>query len=173
MLTSNGWLARAAMRLGAHLVCGGVTSALVGALCVGATGALLGWIMDIDSTPPSWDSGYLFPGAWLGAYLGCGGGIVGAFAAGAVAFDERARHSLAPLRATLMRVALGQSAGTLGALSCYFLLVMWLVFRRAQPFVGTVEDNLDLIIPGAPCAMICGAIAGALWKKSETSPHEI
>ena len=168
MPTTNSWLARAATRLSAHLVCGALVSAIVGALCIGAMGALLGWIMDIDSTPPSWDSGYLFPGAWLGAYLGCFGGIIGAVAAGAVAFDERARHSWAPLRATLMRVALGQIAGTIGALSCYFLLVMVLVFRRAQPFVGTVEDNLDLMIWGAPMLMICGAIAGTISRRASS-----
>ena len=165
MQSHHNWLARAALRIGAHLVLGAASAAIVGALCIGAAGALIGGIMDIRSTPPSWSNGFGFVGAWLGLYLGAFGGLVGALSASVVAFDSKSRTSFAPLRAMLARVALGQLLGTVGALSCYFVWVLFLMQTRLQPFVGTVEDNVEFILWGAPLTMICGAIAGALWKR--------
>ena len=74
--------------------------------------------------------------------------------------------------AVIKRVALGQLLGTVGAISSYLVLA-WAIARfNGAPFLGTVEDNLDLAILAAPITMICGAIAGALWK-SDKQNHEI
>ncbi len=164
MLINEHWAAKIAGRVMANAIVGSVIVALIGALCVGAAGALMGWLLDIRSTPPSWDSGFLFPGAWLGAYLGSYSGLVGAVAAGVAAFDFKV-----PLRALLSRIALGQLLGTLGAVSSYLLLALAIAWTQSQPFTGTVEDNLELIIWGAPAAMIGGAIAGALWKRADAT----
>ncbi len=166
MFINQHWFTRVAGRVLSSAIIGGVVSAIVGALCVGAAGALFGWLLDIRSTPASWDSGFLFPGAWVGMSLGAWSGFVGLIAAGLVAFDMPSRHSFAPLRALLGRVAIGQLLGTLGAISSYLLLAWAIAQTQGQPFVGTVEDNLDLIIWAAPAAMIGGAIAGALWKRT-------
>ena len=165
MSISQSWIAKFAGRILASALIGGFFAAITGALCVGAAGALFGWILDIRSTPPVWDSGFLFPGAWLGATLGSYSGFVGLIAGAVAAFGGKPKTSIAPPRALLRNIALGQIFGTIGAISSYLLIALAVVQFNGAPFVGTVEDNLELVICGAPIMAFCGAIAGALWKR--------
>ena len=164
MSISQSWIAKFAGRVLASAFVGGLVAAIVGALCVGTAGVLFGWMLDIRSTPPSWDSGFLFPGAWLGAYLGSYSGVIGALAGGVAASGGKPTTSVVPPRALLRNIALGQVFGTMGAVSSYLIFALALAQLNAQSFVGTVEDQLDLILWGAPVMTICGAIMGALWK---------
>lgn len=159
------WAAKAAKRIGANIVVGALLTAIVGALCVATAGALLGWILDIRSTPPSWDSGFLGPGLFIGLFLGAWSGVLGALLGAVAACAARPGALFAPL-AILKRVALGQLLGTLGALSSYLFYALIIAQTQNQSFVGSVEDNLILALIGVPITMNCGAIAGALWKRT-------
>ena len=165
MLLSRNWVAKFAGRVLAGAFLGGLFVAIVGALSVATAGALFGWMLDLRSTPPGGESGFLWPGAWLGAYLGSFGGFVGLFAGAVAALGGKPDTSVLPPRDLLRNIALGQLAGTLGAVSSYLIFALAVAQFNGEPFVGTVEDHLELIIYGAPILMICGAIAGALWKR--------
>lgn len=162
------WAAKAAKRIAANIVGGAILTSLIGALCVATAGAFFGWMMDLRSTPPSWDSGFLGPGLFLGLFLGAWSGFLGALIGGVAAFGARPGAMFAPL-SIIKRMALGQVLGTLGALSFYLVFALALAQLNAQPFVGTVEDNLELAIWGVPILMNCGAIAGALWKRADST----
>ncbi len=164
MSISQSWIAKFVGRVLASAFIGGFFVAIMGALSVATAGALFGFILDIRSTPPRWDSGFLFPGAWLGANLGSYSGFVGALAGAVAAFDGKPESSIVPSRALLRNLALGQLFGMLGAVSSYLLFAFVIAQFSGAPLVGTVEDNLELAIYGVPILMICGAIAGALWK---------
>ena len=97
--------------------------------------------------------------------LGAWGGIVGIVAFAMAAWGAAPDRLPLSLRALMARMAMGQLFGTVGAVSSYLLFVYAIAQLRAQPFLGTVEDNLDLIIWGAPTSMLCGAIAGAVFKR--------
>ena len=168
MFFKHNWAAMAAKRISAGILGGALIIATVGALCVGAAGALLGAILDIRSTPATWDGGFMGPGLFLGLYLGAWSGILGAGVGGVAAVGARPGALLAPL-AILKRVALGQSLGTLAALSSYLVLALLIAQLNAQSFVGTVEDNIEMAIYGVPVLMNCGAIAGALWKRADAT----
>ena len=161
------WIFRVLGRVLTNAIVGGVVAAIAGALCVATAGAFFGWIMDLRSTPPSWDSGFLFPGAWVGARLGVWSGFIGAIVGGVAALGDNSTRPLEKLRALLNRVALGQLLATLGAVSSYLLLALVIAQIKGDPFTGTVEDNLELAIYGVPVSMVCGAIAGALWKRAD------
>ncbi len=141
---------------------GGFFTAITGALCVATAGALFGWMLDIRSTPPSWDGGFLFPGAWLGATLGSYSGFVGLFAGGVAALGGGPKGSIVPSRALLRNIALGQILGTVSAVSSYLLFALCVAQFNGNSFIGTVEDNLELAIYGVPVSMVCGAIMGAI-----------
>ena len=164
MFFKHSWAAMAAQRIGANIIVGAITTAIGGALCVGAAGALLGWILDIRSTPATWDGGFMGPGLFIGLTLGAWSGIIGAIVGAVAASNARPACAFAPL-ALVKRVALGQLLGTLAALSSYLVLALAIAQFNGDPFVGTVEDNLELAIYGVPLLMNCGAIAGALWKR--------
>lgn len=149
-------------RVVSHAVSGALASALVGALCVGAAGALCGWIMDLSSRPATWDDGFKLVGFLLGATLGSYGGIVGALFCGWAGFAAPPNRALLPPRALLNRIALGQIAGTLLAGATFFLWALAQSQNSGQSFGHIVEAELLLIICAAPALMICGAIAGAL-----------
>ena len=166
MFFHHPWAAKAAKRIGANLVVGALLTALMGALCVGAAGAVIGGIMDIRSTPPAWSLGFSAAGASLGMTLGSWSGILGAVIFGIAALTAHPGRFFAPIIA-IKRVALGQFLGTLGALSTYLLAAMFIAQTRGQLFVATVEDNAVIILIGAPLMMLCGAIAGALWKRAD------
>lgn len=166
MLFKQPWAAIAAKRIGAGIVVSAILTGIIGALCVATAGALLGWILDIRSTPPSWDSGFLGPGLFIGLFLGAWSGVLGALFGGVAAFTARPVHIFAPLE-VIKRVALGQLLGTLGALSSYLFYALILTQTQGQSFVETVEDNLILALVGVPILMNCGAIAGALWKRAD------
>ena len=158
------WAIKAAQRVGANLIIGALLTALVGALCVGTAGAIIGAIMDIRSTPPAWSLGFSAAGADVGMTLGSWSGILGALIFGIAALTARPGRLFAPITA-IKRVALGQFLGTLGALSTYLLAAAFIAQTRGQSFVVTVEDNALIILVGAPLMMLCGAIAGALWRR--------
>ena len=162
------WAALAAKRIGAGIIVGAITTAIVGALCVGAAGALLGAILDIRSTPATWDGGFMGPGLFLGLHLGAWSGIWGAIVGGVAAFGARPGALLAPL-SILKRVALGQLLATLGALSFYLILALVIAHVNGRTFVAAVEENLVLAIFGGPILMNCGAIVGALFKRADTT----
>ena len=167
MSLSQHWILRVFGRVLTNAIVGGVIIAIIGALCVATAGAFFGWMMDIRSTPPAWNMGFMGPGAFLGAFLGAWSGFVGALAGAVAALGDNSTRPLATLRALLNRVALGQLLATLGAVSSYLLLALAIAQIKGDPFIGTVEDNLELAIYGAPITMICGAIAGALWKRAD------
>ena len=164
MSLSQSWIAKFAGRVLANALLGGIFVAITGALCVATSGALFGWILDIRSTPATWDGGFMGPGLFLGLSLGAWSGILGALVGGVAASKARPGALLAPL-SVLKRVALGQLLGTLAALSSYLIFALAVAQLNAQPFVGTVEDNLELAIFGVPILMNCGAIVGALWQR--------
>ena len=164
MSLSQHWVLKVFGRVLTNAIVSGVVIAIIGALCVATAGALLGWILDIRSTPAIWDGGFFGAGLFLGLCLGAWSGILGALVGGVAASKARPGALLAPL-SVLKRVALGQLLGTLAALSSYLIFALAVAQLNAQPFVGTVEDNLDLAICGVPVLMNCGAIAGALWKR--------
>ena len=168
MFFSQNWVFGAAKRIGANVIIGAILTAIVGAGCVGAAGALLGAILDIRSTPATWDGGFLGLGLFLGFYLGAWSGIFGALVGGVAASSAPTNRTFAPL-AIFKRVALGQLLGTLAALSSYLILALAIAQFNGDPFVGTVEDNLELAIYAVPVLMNCGAIAGALWKRADAT----
>ncbi len=167
MSLSQHWFFRVFGRVLTGALFGGVVTAITGALCVATAGALLGWMMDLRSTPPSWDNGFILPGAFAGVYLGVWSGLIGAIVGAVAALGDNSTRPLATLRALLSRVALGQLLATLGAVSSYLLLALVIAQIKGDPFTGTVEDNLELAIYGVPITMVCGAIAGALWKRAD------
>lgn len=160
------WAFKAAKRVGANVFVGAITTSFMGALCVATAGALLGWILDLRSTPATWDGGFLGPGLFLGLYLGAWSGITGAIVGGVAALAARPGATSAPL-IVIKRVAFGQVLGTLIALSFYLIFACAIAQFNGESFVGTVEDHLELAIYGVPITMNCGAIAGALWKRAE------
>ena len=149
-----------------NAIVGGVVIAITGALCVATSGALFGWMMDIRSTPAIWDGGFMGSGLFLGLYLGAWSGFVGLIVGGVAASKARPGALLAPL-SILKSVALGQLLGTLAALSSYLIFALAIAQIKGNSFTGTVEDNLELAIYGVPITMVCGAIAGALWKRAD------
>lgn len=159
------WAAKAAMRIGANIIVGAMLTAIVGALCVGAAGALLGGIVDIRSTPSSRDDGFLAIGLCFGLFLGTWSGILGAVIGGVAALTARPGRLFAPLT-IIKRVALGQLFRTLGALSSYLVFALVMAQLNAQPFIWAVEESLFWALIGVPILMNCGAIAGALWKRA-------
>ncbi len=167
MTISQNWFAKFAGRVAANALIGGLLTALVGALCGGATSALLCYLLSLRGAPAAWDDGMTELIALqfiIGACLGAWSGIAGAFIFGATAATSGPGRLLAPL-ALVKRVALGQLLGALAALSSYLTFAWALAQFNAWPFLGTVEDNLELAIWGVPVTMIFGAIAGALWKR--------
>ena len=165
MSISQNWVAKFAGRVLISAFLGGLFTALIGALSVATAGALFGWILDLRSTPPVWDSGFLFPGAWIGAYLGSYSGIVGFIAAAVAALASKPETSIVPARVLRRNLALGQLLGTFGAVSSYLLFAFAVAQFNGDSFVGTVENHLDVALYGVPALMICGAIMGALWKR--------
>lgn len=161
MQSNNNWLGRAVLRTGINLIVGALLTAIVGALCVGAAGAFLGYLLDLRSTPATWDGGFIVLGFIIGAAWGAWSGIVGALIFGIAASGAKPGRFFAPL-ALIKRVALGQTVGTLCALSSYLVFALAVAQFNGDPFIGTVEDNFELVMFGAPISMICGAIAGAI-----------
>lgn len=165
MQSNNNWLGRAVLRAGVNLIVGGIITAIVGALCVGTAGGFLGYLLDLRGTPATWDGGFIVLGFIIGAAWGAWSGIVGAIIFGVAASKAKPGRFFAPL-ALIKRVALGQLLGTLGALSSYLVFALAVAQFNGDPFIGTVEDHLELAMFGAPITMVCGAIAGALWKRA-------
>ena len=165
MSLSQSWIAKVAGRVVASALIGGFVIAITGALCIATAGALFGWILDIRSTPPRFDVGFLFPGAWLGATLGSYSGFVGFMAGAVAAWRGKPDTSIVPPLALLRNIALGQLFGTVSAVSSYLVFALSVAQLNTQSFVGTVEDNLELIIWGAPILAIFGAIAGAMSRR--------
>lgn len=151
-------------RIVSHFVLGALCAAIVGALCIGTAGGLCGWILDLRSQPASWDDGFTVVGALLGATLGSYSGVVGAFFGLWSGIAAPPSRSVLPPRALLQSLALGQIAGTLVACSTFFLWEVFQAQNTGLSFGRTVEQDIVLILWGAPALMICGAIVGALFR---------
>ena len=129
---------------------------------MGAAGAAIGVILDVASTPATWNGGFMMPGAFVGMSLGAWSGILGVIIFGVSAAKAGPGRCIREFTALCARVSLGQFAGTLAALTCYLAMALVISQIKTQPFIGTVEDNADWIVWGAPALMMCGALAGAL-----------
>ena len=162
MQTQKQWLGPLASRVVSHGILGGLLTAIVGAVCVGAAGAAIGAILDVASAPAQWDGGFMMPGAFVGMSLGAWSGILGAIIYGIGAAKAGPGRCIREFTALCARVSLGQFVGTLSALTCYLAFAFVVSQIKTQPFIGTVEDNAELIVWGAPALMMCGALAGAL-----------
>ena len=159
-------------RAGAHLIVGAGATAFVGAFCIGALGAGCGYVLDLGSLPASWDDGFTLVGASLGASLGAWAGVVGALVCGRAGVVAPASRHILPPRALLQPVVLGQIAGTLVAGATFFLWEVLQAQNTGLSFGRTVEQDLHLIVWGAPALMLCGAVAGALVRAGGKAGHE-
>ena len=152
-------------RVAANALAGGFAFALVGAICLGFGGWILGAALDRAGLNNYLNfHHYAADGADAGVALGAGSGIVGALIFGLAALQSAPRI-FAPVRALFWRVALGQFLGVVGA-ATFFALYEYLNARwHGQRLASNVLQDVSLILWGAPVLMICGAIAAALTKR--------
>ena len=164
------WAWFLAKRVAVHVIAGALATALVGALCVGAAGAVTGWILDLRSTPATWDDGFTLVGALLGLTWGAYSGVVGAIICGWAGLTAPPSRSLWPARALLRHPILGQVAGTGLASATFFAWELVQAQLTGPAFGRGVERDVGWILFGAPALMLCGAIAGALIRPAKNSP---
>ena len=159
------WMKVLSTRVLANAIIGGLLFAIVGALCLGTGGFLLGTALDRAGL----GNILIFPhfaaeGADSGVLMGAISGIVGCFIFGIAALRV-SPNFFTPLRNLWARVALGQFMGALSA-GATFLLCEYINARvQGQRLSQNVLADLPLITYAAPILMICGAIAGALSKR--------
>ena len=154
------WVAHLAGRIAANALVGAIAAAIVGALCVASAGfgLGLGWSYNTRETA--------FVGGYIGIVLGAASGaLAGLFIFGIAAARAGPGKTLQPLRALFKGVSLGQLAGTLSAATAFwaFEFVSGLIFN--QPWDYGASADVFWVLLGAPLLMMCGAIAGALWKR--------
>ncbi len=154
-----------AIRVLANALIGGLLFAIVGALCLGAGGFLLGTALDRVGL----GNILIFPhfaaeGAESGVLMGVISGIVGCFIFGIAALKISPTFFM-PLHDFWARVSLGQFLGALSA-GATFLIYEYINARvQGQRLAQNVLADLPLITYSAPILMICGAIAAALTKR--------
>lgn len=171
MKFNNGrWVGRLLARTLLHALGGGVFAALVGALCIALAGALTGAVIDIGGTPYRWGESLIPIGFCFGLALGgAGGGIVGVILHALQGLFSAPDLRLLPTRAFLCRVSLGQIGATIGACASFFGFEILFSLTQSLPFPACVDRHLVWIMFGAPALMMCGAIAGALWRGESAS----
>lgn len=171
---SSHWAAKVAGRVAANAFLGGLLVGVVGALCLGTAAYGLGTLMDYLylSLPGAKISrmtsmARLLPPTGIGAGF-FGGGFVGASIFVLAASKAPPGRFFAPLSALIGRVALGQIAGTLGALTFFAAVEAFKIQLQNQSLLRVMNGDAKFIALGAPALMICGAIAGALSKRETT-----
>ena len=157
------WVAHLAGRIVANAVVGAIAAAIVGAGCVASAGfgIGLGWSYNTGEAA--------FVGGYIGAMLGAASGaLIGFLIYGIAAARAAPGETFMPLCAIFKGVSLGQVAGTLSAATAFwaFEFVRALVFN--QSWSEGAGADLFSVMFGTPALMMCGAIAGALWKRAST-----
>ncbi len=142
-------------RVAIHVIVGATVTAIVGALCVGAAGAATVCLLIGECILPNL-------GGIIGLVFGSFGGVAGALIFGIAGATAPPSRFLLPRRALLARVCGGQIGGTLLACSAYATLN---IIQRH--FGLNPTGDVDGVMFGAPALMICGAIAGALFRPGQ------
>ena len=145
-----------AWRIVVNAILGTLATAIVGELCLGFAGIVITAAASLALNP--WSDALAVQGFLFNA------------AAGALIFVVATLKSapgeiIAPVRALLGRVVLGQIAGTLITGSAF--LAFAIVKAQFQPllFATSVVYDAFLLTKFAPLIVACGAIAGALIKR--------
>ena len=158
------WIAMWAWRVLANALVGGFATAMVGALCGGAVGSFITFVISLLLGEFGIDMifGKL---TVFGATLGLASGIVGLFIFAIAAWRATPNHFLMPFRELKRRVFLGQALATL--LVCASFVVFEFLKSNLQniSFAAQLINEGHYLLVGAPILMICGAIAGALSKR--------
>ena len=155
-----------AIRVLANALIGGIAVAFVGAFCVGLAGGFVGTALDYGGfLGAQGETGFGFLGAFAGAEMGALSGIIGAVLFALATVRATPGQILAPLKALIGRVTLGQIFGTSGAFTSFMAFELVKTLINHQGLASNIFDDLVWILYGAPILMICGAIAGALSKR--------
>ena len=158
------WMRILASRVLANVIIGGLAFAFVGALCGGAAGSFLTFIVSI--AVGEFGIGMAFGQLTMfDAVLGFASGIVGAFIFGVAAWRAKPSQLLTPFYELRRRVFLGQMTGTLLACVSFFSFVVIKMNLQNITLGDSIGYDGIYLLLGAPILMICGAIAGALTKR--------
>ena len=152
------WMAKLAPI--ANAVVGGFWFAFVGACCGGFGGATMEVLFDISSGGNLVGLVIIF-----GIGYGFASGVMGAFIYAVAAARSQPGQLCQPFHDLQRAVTMGQCVGELGA--CTSFLAFELLKAEAQniPFGVGISRDIGYFFFGAPALMICGAIAGALFKR--------
>ena len=150
------WIKVLAWRLVVNTFIGTVAAGIAGELALGLAGISIAAAFAI--VPAPWSDELALRAVWFGA------------ASGALIFVIATLKSapgeiIAPVRALLGRVILGQLAGTL--LACSAFLAFEILKAQTQPLSLAKSIGYDafMLTWFGPPIMACGAIAGALTKR--------
>ena len=160
------WMAKLACRILVNALIGGTTFAFVGAFCIGATGGLIGTILDYAGMLGAREEGgFGFLGAFVGAKLGFLSGTIGVIILIITTIHAMPGRLLKPFNIIIGRLILGQILGTMGAFTSFMVFELAKTLVMGRGLAQNINDDLTWILLGAPASMICGAIAGALSKR--------
>ena len=143
---------------------GGVATAIVGALCGGAVGSLVTFVVSLLTG--EFGVGMIYGKLTIfGATLGLVSGIVGPFIFAVAAWRVVPSRFLMPFHKLKWRVFTGQALATL--LACASFAVFGILKSNLQnmAFADQIKNEGHFLLVGAPFLMICGAIFGALTKR--------
>ena len=147
-------------RILANAFAGGFHFAGVGSACGLLAGALTGLFHG------GWPGG--FTGAFFGVPMGLLSGIPGSLIYAVAAARAEPGDALQPMKEIKDRVAIGQLLGTVGAASSFAMVELFRIYAQRITNSQGIDDSL-LFMLIAPALMICGAIAGALWKRTNAT----
>ena len=153
-----------AWRVLANALVGGFAVAIVGALCSGAAGSFLTFIISLVTG--EFGIGMIFGKLTVfGATLGLVSGVIGIFIFAIAAWSAAVGPLLMPFCELKQRVFLGQLLGTLLASASFFVFEFLKSNLQNVAFADELKNEGHYLLLGAPISMICGAIAGALTKR--------
>ena len=158
------WMTKLTGRVLVNAFVGGLAFAFVGALCGGTIGALTGFIHDrILGYGHSYLRIYIEGGIMVGILSG----IFGSLICGIFAFYESPNLQIRGLIPLVSRIAFGQILGTFCTTTAFFAYELAKHQLVGGRFIFILVQDESIILLGAPALMICGAIAGALWKSDK------
>ena len=136
---------------------------LVGALSLGALGALTGYLLDFKGPTYRIPEGLTALGAQIGADLGAiYGGVAGTMIFAVSGLFGPPRRRWQPPRALLAAVLAGQILTILAVSSAFFGFENWRAWSSGDALRFCISEHLSIITFAAPAVMVCGQIAGAL-----------
>lgn len=178
-MTSNDsrWIWFLVWRVAVYALLGALSCAVVGAVLIGASGALVGglgalarWTVDLNMRPIR--HSLTGEGAVLGGTAGgASGALIGLIILGIFGLIWPPRHSFWPPKTLFTALFVGMSLATVGAMASYFVLCALLAPSQGS-FSLAISEGRYWILIAAPFAMVCGQIAGALiaLRRHKTPP---